>query len=619
MDGQSSRIGNYDHGSGGPSLSNTDGTKPSSSVGQSRPIISRNGIPGVSVPPSRGGLRQQNILSQSYQVTSSPFSANADRPLTQQGIPGVPYSVSYSGRQVMDKSFWLTELRSFRSKLISELTSIRRSGDKIQTDGALHFELKKKYDRSCKDVKEYQNVLSDFNSVLDLVRYETPTEDMKFQLQSLIEHAGDMNHKLNAIFSDRQESETQMKGLLIQITDIQRSMESRINELAPEKRKSYSHLQEKNATYARNIYRCDLEIKDLHFHIQNCEEELRMNSAKHKAIYLYEQIGHVKHQMQKIREEEAEWRLSPDEMREKLLRQVKQDNLDISRIELSTRESKQAVNQLEGELKNLTVVLGPRTSSLEKSSGVEDIKSKDEELRKFVDNFPSIRAQYDGQLKGSREMITQLLEAISSQIIAAQRGLPSQKKFQEIGNELKFKEKQMINSISTQTRLEKELSLRKNELLKMNTLQSKIDAEMSVLSEKINGMTIEIPEFLDIRNMKRNASVLEKSHLLLWNFKKDCLDWISLHNISLRKRHEAKHHQLIEINSSVSIEQLEHAIRSSGEKLQRVVEVVSERMHEANFALAETLCQRSIFNLNTCCVNNCHQSAFVRSSSIVAL
>ena len=58
-------------------------------------------------------------------AASSPFVPQvADRPVTQQGLAGVK-TASAAGRQVMEKTFFLSQLRQKRSELIDVTTQLQ--------------------------------------------------------------------------------------------------------------------------------------------------------------------------------------------------------------------------------------------------------------------------------------------------------------------------------------------------------------------------------------------------------------------------------------------------------------------------------------------------------------
>ena len=70
--------------------------------------------------------------------------------------------------------------------------------------------------------------------------------------------------------------------------------------------------------------------------------------------------------------------------------------------------------------------------------------------------------------------------------------MPSQRRYQEMQQELEYKKQQVSQANSTQERLEVDLQSRKSELEKISTLEEKIRVEMTALSDKMTKMEEEL-------------------------------------------------------------------------------------------------------------------------------
>ena len=79
--------------------------------------------------------------------------------------------------------------------------------------------------------------------------------------------------------------------------------------------------------------------------------------------------------------------------------------------------------------------------------------------------------------------VVDLLEHMSNQI-NKEAVIPSKAEFDEMKDDLSFKEQQMKSSATTQARLTEELKKRKVELEKINLLDEKITKELATLKEK---------------------------------------------------------------------------------------------------------------------------------------
>ena len=73
-------------------------------------------------------------------------------------------------------------------------------------------------------------------------------------------------------------------------------------------------------------------------------------------------------------------------------------------------------------------------------------------------------------------------------------------------SELTFKERQIQSSNQTKSRLEEEFKKRKMDLEKINTLDQKIEVELSSLKSKMESMDTELMQFRDIQGLKEQAA-----------------------------------------------------------------------------------------------------------------
>lgn len=103
-----------------------------------------------------------------------------------------------------------------------------------------------------------------------------------------------------------------------------------------------------------------------------------------------------------------------------------------------------------------------------------------------------------------------LLEHVSQEV-GRRENLPTHDQVKAMGDDLDFKGNQLERAKNTQDQLQAELKKRKEELAKVESLDSKIAVELSSLKEKMRTMTDEMAVFRDLDMLKRNSEVTKEA------------------------------------------------------------------------------------------------------------
>merc|ERR1712176_367000 len=101
--------------------------------------------------------------------------------------------------------------------------------------------------------------------------------------------------------------------------------------------------------------------------------------------------------------------------------------------------------------------------------------------------------------------ITSLLEHIS-RTLEEQDSIPTQQRLLEMRDEATFKERQLESSQETTSRLIMERKQRETELLKIETLDEKIQAELTSLQQRMDLMRSDMIEFDNVDGLRHRAS-----------------------------------------------------------------------------------------------------------------
>ena len=127
-------------------------------------------------PGSRAGL---GPLNTNIQV--------AERPVTQQGMMGMKVQAQGPGRQVMDRSYYLAELRKRCQKLSDEIHKMNTEADRYNKDNEIYAKLEKKSQTLIDEVRKLQGDLADLNLIYDKYRNSTDPKDIEVAYLNLKE------------------------------------------------------------------------------------------------------------------------------------------------------------------------------------------------------------------------------------------------------------------------------------------------------------------------------------------------------------------------------------------------------------------------------------------------
>jgi len=519
---------------------------------------------GVQPPPSRAGVRPPSA--------SGRATAAGPRPGTGMG----------PGRQVQDKSFFITELRHKKQELTKVLEEMQEETEAFQKDGNTWQVLERKHDTLVKEVKGLQGTLADYNIILDKVGTDTPPEEIQQQYLHL-KQTNDMERKkVDQVFTERAAYDQRTKDVENQILQHQRSMEEKLNELAPDKRKQYHELQQENKQLMSEIAQTETEYEELCKTLNALEDELVSNNIKQRALSLTDQIRQLQEQKFELEAEENKLQLSPAELREQIKQRIKQDNEEVAQAEEQIKSLQEQIKRHESKLQGVKMDLN-ESHPADSADKYEELLKKEKELTDFIDGYADNKSMVIEQTAAKKDAIVAILEKISK-AIGMQGNLPSQRRYREMQDELEYKKIQMENAQTTQTRLQQELDLRKSELEKINTLEDKIKMELTSLNTKIETMGEELVTFSRLDLLKENAEEAKRRLEVARTRLLRRREASKAHVQEKSTKFEAKKMQLQENDVFISLEKLETKMRTLEQGIFQMTDYIKVKERETDYA-----------------------------------
>jgi len=494
------------------------------------------------------------------------------------------------GRQVLDKTYFLNELRHKKSELQEANEQLEREVSKFEHSSGAYDRLLKVHDELQKEVRGLQGELTDYNMVLDKSSTDADVGKITEDYMRLKRKNESERRRLEAVFTERAELEKRHREVEGQIAQQQASMESKLEGLAPRARDEYHSLMMEIQGMQPEVQSLEAELLALEQKAAAAEAELAHNNIKQRALSLQEQIRQLTERKYELEAEEAKTRLSPEEQIDQLKSKIKRDNAEVDRLQHQVRGVVQQIKKLEGQVGSVKPVAAPKPVTLEEPSSAdtqqkyEELLAKEQDLNNFLATFESQMAQKKADLGKKQEDVMATLERLSRAAqVVANKELPDSGKFREMQDELEYKKIQVESAQTTQVRLKDELAARRAELEKIDTLEDKIKDELSNLKKKLETMDEELEEFGKINQLSVKADQTKKyleSQRKVLMVRKDLIKEIAGDR---KQKLDAKIGQLQENDLHITLERLEQNLRTLEQGIFSMDDFVRSKEAEADF------------------------------------
>lgn len=409
-------------------------------------------------------------------------------------------SKSSYGRVIQDESYFVGALRQKNNELQAEITNLRNEVKKLERDHDQYQSYEKRANGLAAQIKEMQGDLGDLNMLEEQIQQHIEVEDVEADVEELKASNDAESADNDEIFAERQRVEALVKSVSDDIEQEKLKADGLVGEMEPAMRDDYLQLKAETETMQGEIEGYQASLDTLEQQIMECEGELSRNPIKREAVNLQRAIAELTEKRDKLAEEMAlEDKGTPDEQRERMLAKVKEDNQAISAMTQKVQELKNRTNEVQTEMADLDE--DEDDGNDEKRRKYQELVKRDEEMEKFFDQFPKLRADENERLDEMEQKIVAALEGISSDL-ARSGNMPQRKDVAEERKLLEHRQKELGKSESTARTLQEKRARLQKDMANVNQLESKITTEMEQLDEKINMMTQELVTYNDIDGLR---------------------------------------------------------------------------------------------------------------------
>uniref|UniRef100_A0A669DH78 Intraflagellar transport 74 n=1 Tax=Oreochromis niloticus TaxID=8128 RepID=A0A669DH78_ORENI len=450
-------------------------------------------VPGTSAHPGlRGGIpvATPGVLTAQIKVT--------DRPVTQQGLSGMKTGMKGPQRQILDKSYYLGLLRSKINELTTETSKLHKEIESYNQENSVYLSYEKRAEGLAAEIKDMQGQLADYNMLVDKLNTNTEMEEMINDYNILKAENDSEAESIDNIFTERREREEAIGAIEEEIRRERRVADEVVQAMPAAKQEKYFTMTTTNEELLQELTVLQEELDVLITRKEDYEAELSHSQIKQEVVRLHETLSALEAKRDTMEAEQKSLG-SPQEEREKLFKQVKEDNQEIASMERQLTEIRDRTRQITEEIRHLE----------QDSEQCMDITSV--LFSGFLESFEESRAQEEERLKQGQENIVSLLEHCSRNMLRLRQvDTVTASELRNMQEVLVSKETEVVQSESTARGLTTESQRLQQDLEKVQQLEGKITGELSTLQERVSTMQSELHTYRDLDTLRLTAEEKKK-------------------------------------------------------------------------------------------------------------
>ncbi|KAB0390179.1 hypothetical protein E2I00_007974 [Balaenoptera physalus] len=397
-------------------------------------------------------------------------------------------------------------------------------------ENSVYLSYEKRAETLAVEIKEFQGQLADYNMLVDKLNTNTEMEEVMndYNMLKMIE-----KHKVwilyllkdklppftvisieypifnyKRLLNVRDESlclvsveedldfrkEKQIRSVEEETEQEKQAAEGIIKNMPPEKQVKYIEMKTMNEKLLQELDTLQQQLDSLNMKKESLESdrkylglEIAHSQVKQEAVLLHEKLYELEsHRDQMIAEDKSMG--SPMEERERLLKQVKEDNQEIASME---RHDVRKVGEMNQKYKEL--------------------KKREENMDTFIETFEETKNQELERKAQIEANIVALLEHCSRNINRMKQiSSITNQELKMMQDDLNFKSSEMQKSQSTARNLTSDSQRLQLDLQKMELLESKMTEEQQSLKSKIKQMITDLETYNDLPALKSSGEEKKK-------------------------------------------------------------------------------------------------------------
>uniref|UniRef100_A0A0K0FXH6 Intraflagellar transport protein 74 homolog (inferred by orthology to a human protein) n=1 Tax=Strongyloides venezuelensis TaxID=75913 RepID=A0A0K0FXH6_STRVS len=360
--------------------------------------------------------RPQSIVNGIRPVTGGRLQTASihNRPMTKQGLsanfPSSRLGTAMRSRLVYDKSYYKGLLNAKHHMILRELENLKNELEKSETDRQQLLVYEQKAEDQANEIRELQAKLHEYNIIIDKINTNSDLEEILIDLNEVQEINEKLAEELDKVYKDHREKEIEIKSLEDKLNFLKNQYNQQLSSIDSSLKEKHENLIKEVEKQKNNIKEANYLINSLDKKREEIDNAIGSVPLKQQALVLNERILELKIKKKKI-EEEIGTNETPEDLRDRLLEQVKKNNEEISIMEKQIEEVHESIENIKEELRefdnNIENLVG------DKSEKYREMKLMEKQMDEFFDNYIEELANAAKILDDKENEVVKIMEKIS--------------------------------------------------------------------------------------------------------------------------------------------------------------------------------------------------------------
>ncbi|GJQ74954.1 hypothetical protein Trydic_g9580 [Trypoxylus dichotomus] len=420
----------------------------------------------------------------------------ASRPLTQQGLSGLRPTQTAGGRRIYrDKRYYISQIQAQTNLIREEIVRLKKETEENRMKALNINELRRTAQNCARKIEENQELLGTYNTVLEMHLSKTKEQELIAETEQIKKDNEKKLKELDNLFNEKLKLQDRMAQFTKKLEESDRAMNEMVDQLPPEEKEKYHEMVKENSEFLKKIESVQAKIKEQKEKSEHLKAIVSQSEEKQEIFQLLQT-------QQRLEAQKAELTafikntLTPDQQREALLQQVKQDKADIEvlqkmkvKLEEEAKFKSEKLAELERELD------GKDNARLKKH---KELRERGEHMDAFIASFDEKSTTVKNKIDSARSQIVFALEHMADGL--AELDLEEFGKIQiDSGDQTLEAWNQRCAAIAAQRD-------------KLKAFQVRYEAELEKLKKKKDEMLAAIEDMKDV-DRKKEEFHQEKNNL----------------------------------------------------------------------------------------------------------
>ncbi|CAH2102192.1 unnamed protein product [Euphydryas editha] len=336
----------------------------------------------------------------SRQPTAMTGFSMIDRPITQQGISGLRTSTArgFRTRQLQDKRYWEELMQVKVREMKAEIARLTEQADAGEREKSAKKHYEKRVRELAQELTDLQGRLADYNTAIRIANGEATKFSVEEQTRELELNNKKLQEEVEQVFLEKQRKENQLRQLKEQMDMEQSTISKLLSEMTSEQKVQYNELETTAATLREEVEQARIQIDHLNREKEEFTKEITGSQIKMQLLELHRRLVAAEEKRDSLKNE-INNRLDPQEEREKLLLQVREDNTAIASLDSNATNLKEQIHRIQELIEQAEQDL---------EEGNSERHQKYRELKKREETMDAFMSTYEENLKKEQEKIEQI-------------------------------------------------------------------------------------------------------------------------------------------------------------------------------------------------------------------